>query len=348
MKPLVEPLIPLYRTNNFGIIKHNIMNLISSLITVTMVAGGLTSVRAQEQKSSPAELVDALHTAFGTHHSRAVHAKGIIFEGSFTPDKHAADLTSAVHLQKQPSKIIMRFSNFTGIPDIPDNTGAANPRGFAIKFIMPDGTNTDIVGHSFNGFPTSNSDEFRQLLLSIAASGPGAAKPTALDSFLDTHPIARTFLTTQHTPASYATINYFGVNSFRFTNKHKVFHYIRYQFIPDAGEQFMTPADLDKAGPDYLIKEIAERIQKGPVKFSMYAQIAEDSDIIEDPSIAWPDDRKRVLLGSIVINKLADNSPEGDKKLSFIPNNLPAGIETADPMLNFRSKAYPISVKERQ
>jgi catalase len=324
------------------------MKLLSSLITATMVAGRLTTVLAQEQKSSPAELVDALHTAFGAHHSRAVHAKGIIFEGSFTPDKHAAELTSAVHLQKQPSKVILRFSNFTGIPNIPDNIGAANPRGFAIKFIMPDGTNTDIVGHSFNGFPTPNSDDFRLLLLSIAASGPDAPKPTPLDSFLETHPVAKTFLTTQHTPASYATINYFGVNSFRFTNKRKESHYIRYQIIPDAGEQFMTQADLDKAGPDYLMKEIAERITKGPVTFRMYAQIAEDGDKIEDPSIAWPDERKKVLLGTIVINKLADNSPEGDKKTAFLPNNLPVGIETADPMLDFRSHAYPISVKERQ
>jgi catalase len=37
-------------------------------------------------KSTPAELVDALHTAFGEHHARAVHTKGIFLEGSFEPD----------------------------------------------------------------------------------------------------------------------------------------------------------------------------------------------------------------------------------------------------------------------
>ena len=89
-------------------------------------------------------------------------------------------LTRAKHFQKTKSKVVVRFSDFTGIPDIPDNIGLANPRGFAIKFIMPDGTTTDIVGHSFDGFPTANSDQFRDLLLAIGRSGPAASKPTAL------------------------------------------------------------------------------------------------------------------------------------------------------------------------
>ena len=80
----------------------------------------------------------------------------------------------------------------------------------------------------------------------------------------------------------------------------------------------------------------------------MYAQIAEAGDNIEDPSVAWPASRKKVLLGIIEITKISANTSEEDKALSFFPNNIPDGIETADPMLNFRSKAYPISVKERQ
>ncbi len=50
---------------------------------------------------------------------------------------------------------------------------------------MPDGSTTDIVGHSFNGFPTATSDAFPRPRLAIAASGPDAAKPTALDGFLE-------------------------------------------------------------------------------------------------------------------------------------------------------------------
>jgi PAS domain-containing protein len=32
---------------------------------------------------TPAELVESMHSAFGYNHCRAVHAKGIIFEGAF-------------------------------------------------------------------------------------------------------------------------------------------------------------------------------------------------------------------------------------------------------------------------
>ncbi len=58
-----------------------------SLVT-TIFAGGIANnlfAQADGQAATPSQLVDALHTAFGDHHSRAVHAKGIIFEGNFTP-----------------------------------------------------------------------------------------------------------------------------------------------------------------------------------------------------------------------------------------------------------------------
>jgi catalase len=55
-----------------------------------------------------------------------------------------------------------------------------------------------------------------------------------------------------------------------------------------------------------------------------------------------------VLLGTITITTLGANTPDQDKALAFSPNNLPDGIKTADPMLDFRSKAYPISVQHRR
>jgi len=321
------------------------------LVLLTVPLAGIFShanAQTDNQKSSPGDLVDAFHSAFGKHEARAVHAKGIILEGTFVPDKDAASITKAFHLQNQSSKVFVRFSDFTGIPDIPDNVGAANPRGIGIKFIMPDKSTTDIIGHSFNGFPAPTSDEFRELLLAIAASGAGAEKPTALDKYLDTHPIAKTFLTTQHIPASFASIDYFGVNSFKFTNKKGASHFIRYQFITEEGEKYITPEESAKEDANYLLTEIKKRISQGPVKFKMYAQVAEEGDKIEDPSIAWPDTRRRVLLGEITINKISENTPAQDQGFVLNSSNIPDGIASADPMLELRAKAYPISVKERQ
>lgn len=323
-------------------------NLSIVAMSVAAVVPSTSYAQTKGQTHSPSELVEALHTAFGNHHSRAVHAKGVILEGSFTPDRQASVLTTAFHLQKAGSKVIVRFSDFTGIPDIPDNVGAANPRGIAVRFQMPDGRNTDIIGHSFNGFPTHTSDEFRELLMAIGASGPGAKTPTALDTFLESHPLAKTFLTTQKIPASYGSISYFGVNAFQFTNDWGDKVFIRYQFLPVEGEALISPSAMEQLDKNYLVNEIRYRVGRHPIQFRLVAQIAREGDVLDDPSSAWPSSRKLIPMGLITIEKVADNSVAADKSLAFSPNNIPTGIKTADPMLDFRAKAYPVSVRERQ
>jgi catalase len=332
----------------FALFMKNISH--TSLVFVIAVLTPVIRVLAQdtEAKATPQDMIDAFHTAFGEHHARAVHAKGVVLEGHFSPDPGASALTKAFHLQKTSSRVVIRFSNFTGIPDIPDNSLSANPRGMAVKFIMPDGADTDIVSHSFNGFPTQTADQFRAFLLAVGASGPGAPKPNAVDHFLETHPVTKTFLTSQHTPASYATITYFGVNSFQCTNAKGETHFIRYQLIPTEGEHFLTEAELAEKDAFYLANEIKERVSRGTFGFRLYAQVAESGDAIEDPSVAWPEQRKRIFLGTITIEKVAENTPQADKAVAFNPGNIPDGIATADPMLNIRAAAYPISLQHRQ
>src|SRR6266498_3488346 len=46
---------------------------------------------------TPAELVESMHSAFGYNHCRAVHAKGIILRGEFTPDTHFIFICYAPH-----------------------------------------------------------------------------------------------------------------------------------------------------------------------------------------------------------------------------------------------------------
>ncbi len=323
------------------------------------IALGLTAFSAQLQaadaaaqqapRETPLSMVNALHTAFGEHHARAVHAKGTILEGSFTPSPHAKDLSKAAVFSGGPIPIIVRFSDFTGIPTIPDNVGDANPRGFAVKFRMPTGDELDLVTHSFNGFPTRTSDEFAQLLRAIGASGPDAAKPNDLDRFLAAHPIAKTFLTTQKPPpVSFGTLTYFGVNAFTFSDAAQTHTPVRYRFVPAAGEHVLDPAALKEKGPDYLQQEIAARVAIAPIKFDWFAQIGEPGDLTDDPSIAWPESRKLVNLGTITISKLASEPAKTDKSLLFLPGRLPAGIEIADPMIAMRTAAYPISFGQRQ
>jgi catalase len=319
------------------------------LIGVAASASSSIALGADGGQVSPASLVDALHSAFGTHHARAVHAKGIILDGTFSPTPEARGVSKAILFSGGRIPVTVRFSDFTGIPDIPDTVGDANPRGFAVKFRLDDGSTTDIVTHSFNGFPTATSADFGDLLRAIGASGTDAPKPTALDKFLGSHPIAKTFLTTQKpAPVSYATLNYFGVNSFKFIDGKNGASYVRYRFVPKAGEQFLDAASLKTKGLNYLAEEITSRVAKSPIVYEWFAQVSGSGDAIADPSIAWPETRKLILLGTINIDRLARYQGTADKATLFLPGNLPSGIEPADPMIEIRSAAYPISFGARQ
>ena len=207
----------------------------------------------------------------------------------------------------------------------------------------------DVVTHSFNGFPTATGDELGMLLRAIGSSGPEAAKPTALDKFLESHPIAKTFLTTQNPPpVSYGTTAYFGVNSVAFVNAKNERNFVRYRFVPEAGEHYLDEATRKSMGPNYLSEEIAKRVAAAPIRFDWYVQLAESGDKIEDPSIAWPETRTLVKLGTISVESIAPNQATADKSLLFMPGNFPNGIEAADPMLAVRNAAYPVSFGERQ
>ncbi|MFG3602632.1 catalase family peroxidase [Micromonospora chersina] len=296
----------------------------------------------------PARLVQDLHAAFGEHHARAVHAKGTIVRGAFTPDPGAANLCRAQLFREHQVPVVARFSNFTGLPHIPDNEITANPRGLAIKFLMPDGSNLDIVNHSFNGFPVSTSEEFSQLLQAIAGSDGEPTPGSDLERFLANHPAAKAFLTTQNTiPDSWATTSYYSVNAVQFTNDRGEIRFARYQFVPQTGEQHRLAPETTAVGPDFLLQEMDSRISAGPIRFTWYAQLAENTDVVDDPAITWPDDRPRVPLGVLTITEAGPNSAEADQALAFMPGTLPPGIEAADPMLTIRNASYPYSFRDR-
>ena len=207
----------------------------------------------------------------------------------------------------------------------------------------------DLVTHSFNGFPAANAAQFGEFLKAAAASGPDAPKPTPIEKYLQAHPEALPFVTQQNPPPeSLATTTYFGVNAFAFTDASGKKTTVRYRFVPQAGDKYLDAAAAASKGPNYLMEEIAERVGKGPVMFDWFAQIAQPGDKADDPSTPWPEDRELVKLGTLSITGMAADQEGLSKSLLFLPNNVPDGIEPADPMIDVRSAAYPISFSERQ
>jgi catalase len=114
-----------------------------------------------------------------------------------------------------------------------------------------------------------------------------------------------------------------------------------------AGEHFLTKEQLAAMGPDYLTTEILQRVRRGPINFKLLLQVAGQGDKIDDPSTAWPDTRKKVVLGTLAITKAVADSQTAEKKLLFMPGTLVSGIEAADPMIAARSAAYTISASRR-
>lgn len=322
-----------------------------SLFALALISFAAGSVHADEKAGhnpSPGQMVDALNAVFGEDPgTRPVHTKGVVVKGSFTPSASATELSKAPHF-KTSVPVTVRFSNFAGIPDVSDTHPLSMPRGMAIMFHLPDGSATSIVAHSTNDFPSPTVADFRDLLLAIAHSGPDAPKPTPLHQYLGDHPAAKEFLTAPKPfPVSYATLPYFAVNAYEFTDAHGESVYGRYQLIPVAGEHYLTKEQVAQAGPDYQVKEIRQRIAAGPVKFKLVVQIAEEGDVIDNPTVTWPDSRETVTIGTIKLTSLVEDNAAAQDALVFMPATVPPGIEVADPMLKKRDAIYAVSFSRR-
>lgn len=322
---------------------------LASALALALGASCLSAQTPQAPQPTPQQLVDALNRAFGAHPEyRALYAKGILLQGQFIPSPAAASVSKAPHFQTASTPISVRFSDFSGDPAVADAAPLASPHGMAIKFYFPNDTEADIIAASYNGFPAATTDEFLAFIDALAASGPAAAKPTPLDKFEAAHPAAAAFMQDQNPPPeSFATESYFGVNSFKFTNAKGDVVYGRYQIRPVAGDKFLGKDAAVKADPNYLLKEIKARLASGPVQFKLLLQIADKGDAIANPSIAWPDTRKTVELGTIEIAKLMDDNVIAQREIVFLPTVAPDGIDPADPMIEARARAYVESLSRR-
>jgi catalase len=294
------------------------------------------------------QLVDTMNKLFGLHPGfRSNHSKGVVMEGHFKATPDAASLSKAAIFDGSSIPVTIRFSDSTGVPNIPDGSPKANPHGLSIKYHLPDGSETDMVINSLHFFPVATGEEFLGLLQAIAASPADAPKPTKLDQFFEAHPNAPKALATPHTPDSFADEIYYGVNAFIFTNKAGQKQAVRYQAVPEK----IVHLDAETAAkqtPDFLMDELPKRLAQGPVTFHLKAQLAAPGDPTNDATKPWPDDRKLVDLGVLTIEKAVPNSLEAQKTLLFLPGQVIDGIDVSDdPLISTRDAAYAVSFSRR-
>jgi catalase len=285
------------------------------------------------------EVVDAINVLSGSHAGhRAAHAKGTLLTGTFTPN--GSGLTTAAHMQDTPSRVTARFSNGGGDPNIPDY--AHEGRGMAVKFYAPGGEKTDIVAITMTAFFVRTPEDF--LSFTQARRDPEKLMPEWIGAHPEALPPIQAFLASG-LPASYANGTYNSLHSFRWTDADGESRYVRYRWEPEAGEETLSAEDAKARGRDYLQEDILAR---GESAFRLFVVIADESDPVDDPTVAFPDERERVEVGRLVLDGPELEREQGDDVLVFDPTRVIEGIELSDdPILRFRSEAYRESVGRR-
>jgi catalase len=298
------------------------------------------------------DLLKSFHEVFGLHPGfRPVHAKGLMLSGTFTPSAEAKTLTRAPHLLRPSTRVIVRFSDFAGVPTIPDNhPEAASPRGMAVRFYLGEHQHTDIVAHSADGFPVHTGEEFLEFNRAVAKHNPNGPHPTPLEQYLGAHPRAMQFvMLPKPFPTSFAREHFFSATAYKFTGADGTARFGRYRLKPEAGTEYLTAEEAAKKSPNFLFDEIDARLAQGPIKFRVVVQLAARGDPTDDSSITWPSDRPEIELGTITLTKRENDLEPELHKIIFDPLPRVDGIEpSADPLLDVRAALYLLSGRRRR
>lgn len=298
-------------------------------------------------------VIEAFDQANGGVHAgfRPAHAKGILLGGTFTPSADAASLTRAPHVQRASTPVTVRFSDFAGIPTIPDNDPqGASPRGLAVRFNLAAHVHTDIVAHSVDMFPSRTAEGFLEFLRAVIATRPTDPHPNAIETFLGTHPAALAFVQApKPIPSSFARESYFAVSAFAFTNAGGERHFGRYRILPIAGPDHLDAAAAAAKEPSFLVDEIRRRVGSGPIEFRIVVQLAEDGDVTDDATVRWPETRRQVTFGRLTVDAVVPDDAAAQRQIIFDPIPRVDGIEpSADPLFEPRANVYLLSGRRRR
>ncbi|MDQ3987381.1 MAG: catalase family peroxidase [Actinomycetota bacterium] len=293
-------------------------------------------------------IIEAMNAIHGVHPGfRAVHSKGVCCRGTFTATQAAAELSVAPHLQGGEVPVTVRFSNGSGRPTRAD--GARDERGMAVKFHLLDGVTTDIVSLTLPVFFVRSPEDFLGFL-EAQRPDPETGKPNLarVEAFVNDHPETQTalgFAMFSMAPASYANCNFHGIHAFKMTGPGRVQNYVRYHWIPAAGEATLEDEETRRLGRNYLRDELETRLRTTSVEFELRFQIAGEGDDPTDPTIAWPEDRRTISAGTLSITEFAGVECE---PMVFDPGRVIDGIERSDdPILHARTPAYSVSHERR-
>jgi catalase len=307
---------------------------------------------AAEPEVAPDQVVSAIEAVFGvTPGERRNHIKGTCATGEFVGVPKAADAYSRSALfSGKPVPVVARFSLAGGNPKVPDV--AKNPRGMALEFSLPKGESQHMTMLNTPVFGAAQPRTFLDLMVAMKPDpATGKPDPEKMKAFKASHPdsLAQAdFLANNNPPASYANSAYFGIHTFKFINGANKTTLVRWRFVPQDGEKRLSDAELKSMPPNFLEQALIDRTRQGPLRWDMVVALGEPGDPVDDPTLAWPANRKEVKVGTLTISSAMPQKGAGCEKINFDPLVMSDGIEpTNDPILQFRSPAYATSFAKR-
>ena len=314
------------------------------------LASFLAPVAVQAQSVDPVEQVDTLEKLAGKQPTfRRAQAKGVCASGYFVGQPEGRALSSASVFSGKKIPVVARFSVGGGNPKASDKSKTA--RGMALQFMLPNGEQWMMANISAPVYFVSKPEQFVPFLQArLADPATGKPDPAKIKAFGEANPettLQAAYLSSTPVPASFGAVNYFGVNAFEFINDKNASQFVRWHFAPDANVG-LTDEQLKTMPDDFLGDELRTRVAAAPVSFSYKLQLADKGDQLVDPTKVWPEGRKVVTAGKLVIDKVEPAAGGACDRITFNPLNLPAGIKpSADPVLLARPAAYGVSLGRR-
>jgi len=304
-------------------------------------AGWLTPSRL-----TPAKIVDSLAPASGPVKGfRRNHAKGICFAGNFEANGEAVAVSRAAIFKAGSYPVMGRFNLAGPIPTMADGTGRV--RGLSLRIEASDKQEwrTAMINAPF--FPIATPKEFYELQRASANKND----PAAVKQFAASHPSLREFgawAGSAPYAESYAEDRFNSLNSFVLTNAQGQKQAVRWSFIPTATMVPVPSEDLKKRDPDFLFKELTQRVADAPQKWKLVFTLANPGDPTADPTKVWPANRRQIEAGTLVVTRIEAEANGPCRDINFDPTVLPEGMQTSDdPFPAARSAAYAVSYDRR-
>ena len=291
---------------------------------------------------------------------RIVHARGSGAHGFFECYDALTDITKAAPFKEagKVTPVFVRFSTVQGERGSKDT--ARDVRGFAVKFYTDEG-NWDLVGNNMPVFFIQDAMKFPDLVHAVKPEPhhqmPQAA--SAHDTFWDfvslmpesTHMLMWA-MSDRGIPRSYATMQGFGVHTFRMVNEQGDSVFVKFHWNPIYGTHSLVwdeAVKISGADPDYHRRDLWERIEAGAFpEWELGLQIftEEQADAFSfdvlDPTKIVPEELVPVRpVGRMVLNRNPDNFFAETEQVAFCAAHIVPGLDFSnDPLLAGRIHSY--------